>query len=428
MTLLRFWMICVVVVFYSVSQAEASPDTLQLLKPERVFDGENMRTDWWVLVKGEKIAFAGPASSFKPQDYAGSFIQSILLAGQTLLPGFIEGHSHLFLHPYNEVEWNDQVLEESRAERTARAVNHALATLRAGFTTVRDLGTEGAAYDDVGLKNAIEKGIIPGPHMLVATKAIVATGSYAPKSASSDIDYHMGAAEADGVEGLTREIRTQIGKGADVIKLYGDYRWGVNKTASPTFTQQELNAAVEVTRLSGRKVVVHAVTPAAMKMAALAGVSSIEHGDMGDAVTFALMKEKGVAYCPTLAATEAVQQYRGWQKGKGSVPAAIEEKKKSFTAAMQSGVSICFGGDVGVFAHGSNAREMELMVDYGMSPFQVLRSATSVNADVFGIGDRVGRIKTGLQADIVIVQGNPDVQITAARQVTMVWKAGKMVR
>lgn len=428
MTFSKVWTLCLVLLFSFGSVGAASPDTMQLLKPDRVFDGETMHQNWWVLVKGEKISFAGPASSFKQQEYSGSFIQSVELTGQTLLPGFIEGHSHLFLHPYNEVAWNDQVLEESRAERTARAVNHALATLKAGFTTVRDLGTEGAEYDDVGLKSAIEKGIVIGPNMLVATKAIVATGSYGPKSASTDIDYHMGAAEADGVEGLTHEIRNQIGKGADVIKLYGDYRWGVNKTASPTFTQQELLTAVEVAGLSGRKVVVHAATSAAMKMAAMAGVSSIEHGDMGDAATFTLMKEKGVGYCPTLAATEAVQQYKGWQKGKGPLPAAIEEKKKSFAAALKAGVSICFGGDVGVFTHGTNAREMELMVEYGMQPLDVLKSATSVNADVFGIADKTGRIRQGLMADIVVVQGNPAQEITATRNVTKVFKAGKMVK
>jgi len=421
-------MLSLLSVVFSFSAHGAGGDTLQLLKPDRLFDGETMHTGWWVLISEDTIAFAGPSGSFKPQDYSGDYIQSVVLTGQTLLPGFIEGHSHLFLHPYNEVTWNNQVLEESRAERTARAVNHALLTLKAGFTTVRDLGTEGAEYDDVGLKMAIEKGIIAGPNMLVATKAIVATGSYAPKSASPDIDYHMGAAEADGVEGLTHEIRNQIGKGADVIKLYGDYRWGLNKTASPTFTQEELNMAVQVTALSGRKVVVHAVTPAAMKMAAIAGVSSIEHGDMGDAATFGLMKEKGVAYCPTLAATEAVQQYKGWQKGKGPVPAAVDEKKKSFTAALQSGVTICFGGDVGVYAHGTNAREMELMVSYGMKPLDVLKSATSVNAEVFGIADKAGRIKKGLKADIVVLQGNPVEIITDTRKVTIVLKAGKVVQ
>ena len=199
----------------------------------------------------------------------------------TYCPGLIEGHSHLFLHPYNETPWNDQVLKESRAERVARATVHAKKTLLAGFTTVRDLGTEGAGYDDVGLKQAIEKGIIPGPRMLVATRAIVATGSYGPKELNNDIDAPKGAAEADGMDALIKEVRTQIGKGADVIKVYADYRWGINKESMPTFTIDELKKVVEVAASSGRIVAVHATTAEGMRRAIIAGVTTIEHGDNG---------------------------------------------------------------------------------------------------------------------------------------------------
>jgi len=183
-----------------------------LLKPDRVFDGEEMHAGWQVLVQNNKIAAIGSLPDFP----VGT--QVIELKGKTLLPGLIEGHSHLFLHPYNETAWNDQVLKESRPERIARATVHARNTLLAGFTTVRDLGTEGAGYDDVGLKEVIAKGIIPGPRMQVATKAIVATGSYGPKALTYDIEVPLGAAEADGTEALIKEIRTQIGKGADIIK------------------------------------------------------------------------------------------------------------------------------------------------------------------------------------------------------------------
>jgi imidazolonepropionase-like amidohydrolase len=344
----------------------------------------------------------------------------------TLMPGMIEGHGHLFLHPYNETPWNDQVLKETRSERTIRAVNHAKATLLAGFTTLRDLGTEGAMYDDVGLKAAIEKGIIPGPRLIISTRAIVATGSYGPKL-SPDFDNPRGAAEADGREGLTREVRTQIGKGADYIKLYADYRWGLNKDAQPTFTLEEMKTAVEVAQSSGRQVVVHAVTPEAMKRATLAGVKTIEHGDMGNEETFRLMKEKGVALCPTLAAAESVLQYEGWKKGIDAEPVRIVSKKKSFSAALASGVKICMGGDVGVFAHGNNALEMELMVEYGMKPLDVLRSATSINADVFGYGDRIGRIKKGYLAVIIAVEGNPTDNIKQVKNIKLVIKDGNIV-
>ena len=209
--------------------AQLSHDSVFILQPERVFDGEQMHEGWQVVISNNKIEFAG---ILKTQPGKGKII---VLKGCTLLPGLIEGHSHLFLHPYNEAPWNDQVLKESRAERIARATVHAEKTLLAGFTTVRDLGTEGAGYDDVGLKQAIEKGVIPGPRMLVATRAIVATGSYGPKELNNDIDAPKGAAEADGTDALIKEVRTQIGKGADVVKVYADYRWGVNKEAHANF-------------------------------------------------------------------------------------------------------------------------------------------------------------------------------------------------
>ncbi|HEY5773175.1 MAG TPA: amidohydrolase family protein, partial [Chitinophagaceae bacterium] len=215
-----FLILSLFIINYSFAQ---QTDKYILLKPDKVFDGEQMQTGWVVLVKNNKIEQAGPMTFKLP---GGSEI--IELKGMTLLPGLIEGHSHLFLHPYNETSWDDQVLKESRAERTARAVNHAKATLLAGFTTVRDLGTEGAMYDDVGLKIAIEKGVIPGPRMIVATRAIVVKGTYGPKSPSPDVELPQGAEEVSNLEELGKAIRSQIGNGADVIKVYADYRYGTN--------------------------------------------------------------------------------------------------------------------------------------------------------------------------------------------------------
>ncbi len=413
-----FW----IILGWTLTGMAQKTDTYLLLKPDRVFDGEQMHPNWVVVVKNNKIEAVGEMR-FKLPD--GTRV--IDMKGMTLLPGLIEGHSHLFLHPYNETPWNDQVLKETRTERSLRAGNHAKATLLAGFTTVRDLGTEGAMYDDAGLKEAIEKGVITGPRMIIATRAIVATGSYGPKL-SPDHENNLGAATADGMDDLVREIRTQIGKGADVIKLYADYRWGQNNEPRPTFTLSELQKAVEVTTLSGRKVVTHSVTPEGMQLAALAGVSTIEHGDYGTPEVFALMKEKGVALCPTLAAGESVLQYNGWKKGTGTEPIRITEKKKSFEAALKAGVTICMGGDVGVYTHGNNAIEMELMVEYGMKPLDVLRSATSVNADVFGYASQIGRIKPGLFADLVAVDGDPSVDIQKIRSVKYVLKNGEVVK
>jgi len=406
-------------VFVTSASVAQQTEKYILLKPDRVFDGESMHTDWVVLIKNNKIEQAGTMTFKLP---AGTVI--IELKGMTLLPGLIEGHSHLFLHPYNETSWDDQVLKESRAERTARAVNHAKATLLAGFTTIRDLGTEGAMYDDVGLKKAIEKGVIPGPRMIVATRAIVVKGTYGPRSPSPDIELPQGAEEVSGPEQLNNAIRSQIGHGADLIKIYADYRYGPNGEAQPTFNEHELELIVGNTSGSGRKVVAHASTPEGMKRAINAGVSTIEHGDGGTEEIFKLMKEKNVALCPTLAAGDAIQQYRGWRKGIDPEPQSIISKKKSFQFALKSGVTICMGGDVGVFAHGDNAREMELMVEYGMKPIDVLISATSVNADVFGYGEKIGRIKKGMFADLVAVQGDPAADIKNTRKIALVIKDG----
>jgi imidazolonepropionase-like amidohydrolase len=394
-------------------------DKYILLKPDRVFDGENFHDDWVVLVKNNLIEQAG-AMRFK----LPGGTQVIELKGMTLLPGLIEGHSHLFLHPYNETAWDDQVLKESRAERTARAVNHAKATLMAGFTTVRDLGTEGAMYDDVGLKKAIEKGVIPGPRMICATRAIVAKGTYGPKSENPDVDLPQGAEEVAGLEELSKAIRSQIGHGADLIKVYADYRYGPNGEARPTFSELELQWLVGNTTSSGRKAVAHASTAEGMTRAINAGVSTIEHGDNGNEEVFKLMKEKGVALCPTLAAGDATSQYKGWRKGIDPEPERITNKRKSFALALKAGVTICMGGDVGVFAHGDNAREMEMMVEYGMKPLDVLKSATSINADVFGYADKFGRIKKDLLADMIAVEGDPSIDIKNIRKVKLVMKDG----
>ena len=391
-----------------------------LLKADRVFDGEAMHSGWSVLVRGNRIEQVGMITTTPPNTTV------INLAGSTILPGLIEGHTHLFLHAYNETSWNDQVLNESRAERTARAVNHAKATLMAGFTTARDLGTEGAMYDDAGLKKAIEKGIIPGPRLIIASRAIVTKGTYGPKSENADVDLPQGAAEVSGINELESEIRTQISKGADVIKIYADYRWGKNNESLPTFSTEALAVAANIAKSGGRQLVVHASTDEGMRRSALAGASTIEHGTDGTAETFKLMKERNVALCPTLAAVEATSTYAGWRKNIDADPVRVTASKKMFSLALQSGVTICMGGDAGVFPHGTNAREMELMVAYGMKPLQVLKAATSVNASVFGYGDSIGRLRPGMLADIIAVTGNPAENIETIRAIKLVMKDGKV--
>jgi imidazolonepropionase-like amidohydrolase len=396
---------------------EAQVETL--LRPDRVYDGLVMHEGWSVLVRDGLIADAGPAVSAP-----GAHV--IELPGTTLLPGLIEGHSHILLHPYDETSWTDQVLYESLAERTARATNHVRATLLAGVTTSRDLGAEGAGYADIGLRDAIDKGVIPGPRLLVSGPAMVATGTYNPRGAP-EIDFPKGAEETDGVDDLMRVTRDQIGRGADWIKVYADYRWGPNGESRPTYTQSELELVVEVAESSGRRVVAHAGTREGMERAIRAGVRTIDHGDGGTAETFALMAELGVALCPTLAAGDAIMQYGGWRKGVDPEPARLTAKRESFGLALASGVDICFGGDVGVYAHGDNVRELEMMVDYGMPTADVLHSATGGNARIFELDDR-GRVEAGLLADLIAVRGDPSRDIAALRAIQLVMKGGEVVR
>ena len=390
-----------------------------LLRPDRVFDGENLQNNWVVLIEGNTIVQAGLESNIKiPKN-----TQEIILKGKTLMPGIIEGHSHLLLHPYNETSWNDQVLKESPVERSIRGVVNAKKSLMAGITTMRDLGSEGAGYSDVYIKRAIEKGIVPGPRLLVAGPAIVATGAYGPKGFHDGVSVPLGAEEASGSEEVIKTVRKQLGNGADLIKIYADYRWSSGEPSQPTFLQNEIELMVETARSAGRYVVAHASTPEGMRRATVAGVETIEHGDGGTLEIFQLMKEKGVAFCPTLAASDAIEQYSGWQKGTGPDPERILKKKSSFKLALQSGVDIIFGGDVGVFTHGENFRELELMVTYGMRPKAALQSATSINARVFHLNN-LGRIKNGYLADIIAIEGNPLENISNMRQVKFLMKDG----
>ena len=412
----------------AVAQADtaAVPPVTYLLRPDAVWDGaaDRPRAGWAVVVEGARIVAVGPLAALALP--AGA--RTIELPGTTLLPGLVEGHSHLLLHPYDETSWNDQVLREALALRVARATNHARATLLAGFTTTRDLGTEGAGWADVGLREAIDQGIVPGPRVITTTKAIVATGSYGPKGFATEVSVLQGAEEASGVDELRRVVRDQIAHGADWIKVYADYRWGPDGETRPTFTEEELRAIVETAASSGRLVAAHASSPEGMRRAVVAGVTTIEHGDGGTPEVFRLMAERGVALCPTVAAGDAILRYRGWRRGADPEPPAIMAKRASVRAALAAGVTIVNGSDAGVFAHGDNARELELLVEYGLSPLQAMRSATSVAARVFRIDDRVGAIRPGLLADLVAVAGDPTRDVRALRDVRFVMKDGVVHR
>ena len=411
------------VLFLLTITLQGQTPTKYYFTADRIFDGENMHEGWAVIVEDDKIISAGPKANVK--EPAGAI--KINFPNSTLTPGLIEGHSHLLLYPYNITDWDTQVLKETDSYRTARATVHAKNTLMAGFTTARDLGTEGAGYSDVALKRAINEGIIPGPRLLVAGRAIVSTGSYGPKGYDHDQEIMLGAEAADG-NNLVRVVRDQIGKGADFIKIYADYRWGINGEDQPSFTLEELKLINEVTRSSGRAMVCHAKSKEAIKRSVLAGAETIEHGDFMDEEIGKLMKEHKVTYFPTVAAVDVISQYRGWKKGVAPEPANVTNKKKSFKEALASGVTIGMGGDVGVYPHGENVLEMELMVEYGMKTMDVLKAATSVNARAFHLETQVGFIKEGIKADLVIVTGDPSKNISDLRKVKFVMKDGVVYR
>ena len=394
-----------------------------LLRPARVFDGVNPtpHEGWTVLLDGDRISAVGPNLT------APAGARTIDLPGTTLMPGMIEGHSHLFLHPYNETLWDDQVLHEPLALRTARAVVHARKTLEAGFTTERDLGTEGAGFADVGLKQAIDQGIVAGPRLLVSTKAIVARGAYGPKGFEPGVPIPQGAQEVAGVDEIIRAVRDQVAAGATIVKFYADYHWGKGEPTRVTLSQAELDAGVAAAHDAGRLVAVHATTADGMTRAVRAGTDTIEHGYDGTAEVFKAMAAKGIALCPTLGASEAYARYFEHWDGREPAPQSVQENRRSFQLAMKAGVPICMGGDVGVFAHGENWLEMDAMQRAGMSAPEVLISATSRNARILHLTDR-GEIRPGLLADVVAVDGDPTRDVKAVRNVRFVMKGGQIVR
>ena len=394
-----------------------------IITGDQLFDGVAMHQNWSVVIQNGRIIDVGPSGSIERKEA----LLELRYPGSTIMPEMIEGHSHILLHPYNETSWNDQVLKESYAERTLRAGNHLMASLQSGITTMRDLGSEGAGYLDVGIRQSIEKGVIEGPDLIVSGPAIVATGSYGPKGFADHVVVPLGANEADGQDKLIAEVRRQIGGGADLIKVYADYRWGPHKEAQPTFTIAELKLIVEVANSSGRSVAAHAATAEGMRRATLSGVSTIEHGDGGTREVFELMKEHKVALCPTLAAGDAISQYRGWRKGIDPEPERIIKKKASFALALQVGVDIVAGGDVGVFPHGENVREFEMMEAYGMPTLEVLQSITAGNAKLLDIKE-VGRIAIGMKADIIAIKGDPLGDISSLRSIELVIKNGKIIK
>src|SRR5207244_1521593 len=427
--------ICLILLCFGVSALAA--DQSVVLKAARMFDGKSnaLVQNGVVIVQGDKIVDAGSNLPIP------SGAQVIDLGDTTLCPGFMDAHTHLtadFSGNYNERRLRE--LDLNVSEQAINATVFARATVEAGFTTVRDLGSRFVAsreFVDVALRNSINKGTIVGPRMLVATKGIGATGGhFDPTSGFRDFlfgrepDYTDGI--ANGPDEIRKAVRFEVKNGADVIKaaVSGGVLSLADEVDTPQLTPAEMAALVDESHRLRRKVAVHCHGDQAAREAIKAGVDSIEHGSFMKPETLAMMKKKGTYLTPTLMASE-------WIMGKlANYPAALQEKAKAafnarsemFRNAVKMGVKISFGTDAAVYPHGENAKEFKLMVDLGMSPIDALKSATTSDAELFGVAQKLGTLEKGKLADVIAVPGDPTTDITATARVSFVMKEGKIIR
>mgnify|MGYP000735615658 CR=1 FL=1 len=390
----------------------------------KFFDGKTLSLESGVtiLIEGNRILFVGKEPAIPP----GSKV--IDLSGATVMPGLIDAHTHMFLHG---MRYEDAILKKSQQYRAIWATVSARKQLLAGFTTIRDVETEGAGYGDVALRDAINDGIVMGPRMQCATRALSITGGYTPYGFSPDVEIPKGAQLADGIDGVRKAVREQITNGADLIKITatGGVLSFAKNGQNPQFSLDEAKAIVDTAHDYGMKVAAHAHGDEGMQRAILAGVDSIEHGTYMSDETMRLMKEKGTWYVPTISAGVFVGEMAAKP---GYYPEIVRPKalavgpliQATFGRAYKAGVKIAFGTDAGVFPHGRNAREFELMVGAGMPPLEAIQSATRNAAELLGESANLGGLSSGKYADLVAVEGDPLEDITRMQSMAFVMKGG----
>jgi imidazolonepropionase-like amidohydrolase len=406
----------------------SAPDKVIAIRAGRLFDGKsgNLLNDQVVLIEGERITEVGPAASVKIPSGA----RVIDLSGATVLPGLIDGHEHIFLTGEDNGRYDEQLLKESWQYRTIEAIVNAKKDLDAGFTAMRDCETEGAMYSDVDVRNAINRGLIPGPRLEVTTRAMSVTGSYPLLGYSPEVEVPHGVQIADGPEEARKAVREEISYGADFIKVYGtgrSYFAPDGKLVSiPTFTLPTLQAIVDEAHRQGKKVGCHAYGDPGLSNCLDAGVDSIEHGlDLTEADITEMIQKK-IYLVPTLYPYELIKDDDLKASGGKNSRAAIHEV--SFKRALARGVMIAFGTDAGPFPHGTQAKEFEYMVRYGMTPEQAIISSTRTAAVLMGWQDEIGTVEKGKYADLIAVSGDPLTDITELERVKFVMKGGQIVK
>jgi imidazolonepropionase-like amidohydrolase len=426
---LLFLLACVAPATFAAQTPSDTARHLYMIKAAHLIDGKSdaVQDDAAVLVDGERITAVGPQAQIASRAPAG--VQVVDLGSATILPGLIDNHTHVLLQgDITAADYDEQLLKESIPYRAIRATSAVRTSLMNGFTTIRDLETEGAMYADVDVKTAINRGVIPGPRMFVSTRALSTTGTYPLLGYSWELRMPEGVQIVDGPEEVRKAVREEAKFGADWIKFYADRRYFVAADGRlrswPNFTDEELKMLVSEAHRLGKKVAAHAMGWDGIDAALRAGVNTIEHGDgLTDDLLDRMVAQK-VYWCPTIFVGVYVAPGRG-----GIWPKMVDMERTAFGKALKKGVLISYGTDVGGYAWTENqAQEFSYMVRYGMTPMAAIKSATSVAAQLLGQSENFGTIEVGKLADIIAVRGNPIADISELTRVSFVMKNGTIYK